>query len=309
MMGDIAGILLRRAITAAFTLFLLVTALFFFLNVVGNPLSMMMGDKGTAAQAEAIKKRLGLDKPLPVRYVEYVAGVVQGDLGTSWKTRRPVMTMILERVPATLLLGSLALLIAMTFAVPIGLFAALRPGSWIDNISRVIAVVANSVPSFWLAILLIIIFAVELGVLPATGRGTWKHLVLPSVVLATASVPLIMRVTRSAMLEVLNKDYVRTARSKGLSERIVIGRHALRNAMIPVTTVTALRVGEIIGGTIIIETVFAYPGVGRVTIEAMTFRDYPVVIATVGFVAAAIMIVTLITDVLYTFLDPRIRLQ
>jgi ABC-type dipeptide/oligopeptide/nickel transport system permease component len=269
----------------------------------------MMGDKGTAAQAEAIKKRLGLDKPLPVRYVEYVAGVVQGDLGTSWKTRRPVMTMILERVPATLLLGSLALLIAMTFAVPIGLFAALRPGSWIDNISRVIAVVANSVPSFWLAILLIIIFAVELGVLPATGRGTWKHLVLPSVVLATASVPLIMRVTRSAMLEVLNKDYVRTARSKGLSERIVIGRHALRNAMIPVTTVTALRVGEIIGGTIIIETVFAYPGVGRVTIEAMTFRDYPVVIATVGFVAAAIMIVTLITDVLYTFLDPRIRLQ
>jgi ABC-type dipeptide/oligopeptide/nickel transport system permease component len=309
MMGDIAGILLRRAITAAFTLFLLVTALFFFLNVVGNPLSMMMGDKGTAAQAQAIKARLGLDKPLPVRYVEYVAGVVQGDLGTSWKTRRPVMTMILERVPATLLLGSLALLIAMTFAVPIGLFAALRPGSWIDNISRVIAVVANSVPSFWLAILLIIIFAVELGVLPATGRGTWKHLVLPSVVLATASVPLIMRVTRSAMLEVLNKDYVRTARSKGLSERIVIGRHALRNAMIPVTTVTALRVGEIIGGTIIIETVFAYPGVGRVTIEAMTFRDYPVVIATVGFVAAAIMIVTLITDVLYTFLDPRIRLQ
>jgi ABC-type dipeptide/oligopeptide/nickel transport system permease component len=308
-MGDIAGILLRRAITAAFTLFLLVTALFFFLNVVGNPLSMMMGDKGTAAQAEAIKKRLGLDKPLPIRYVEYVAGVVQGDLGTSWKTRRPVMTMILERVPATLLLGSLALLIALTFAVPIGLFAALRPGSWIDNISRVIAVVANSVPSFWLAILLIIIFAVELGVLPATGRGTWKHLVLPSVVLATASVPLIMRVTRSAMLEVLNKDYVRTARSKGLSERIVIGRHALRNAMIPVTTVTALRVGEIIGGTIIIETVFAYPGVGRVTIEAMTFRDYPVVIATVGFVAAAIMIVTLITDVLYTFLDPRIRLQ
>jgi ABC-type dipeptide/oligopeptide/nickel transport system permease component len=309
MMGDIAGILIRRAITATFTLFLLVTALFFFLNVVGNPLSMMMGDKGTAAQAEAIKARLGLDKPLPVRYVEYVAGIAQGDLGTSWKTRRPVMTMILERVPATLLLGSLALLLALTFAVPIGLLAALRPGSWIDNFSRVVAVIANSVPSFWLAILLIIVFAVELGVLPATGRGTWKHLVLPSIVLATPSIPLIMRVTRSAMLEVLNRDYVRTARSKGLSERIVIGRHALRNALIPVTTVTALRVGEIIGGTIIIETVFAYPGVGRVTIEAMTFRDYPVVIATVGFVAAAIMIVTLITDVLYTFLDPRIRLQ
>jgi ABC-type dipeptide/oligopeptide/nickel transport system permease component len=308
-MSDIAGILIRRAIAAAFTLFLLVTALFFFLNVVGNPLSMMMGDKGTAAQAEAIKARLGLDKPLPVRYVNYLTGIVQGDLGTSWKTRRPVTVMILERVPATLLLGSLALLIGLTFAIPIGLLSALRPGSWIDNFSRVIAVVANSLPSFWLAILLIIVFAVHLGVLPATGRGTWKHLILPSVVLATASVPLIMRVTRSAMLEVLNKDYVRTARSKGLAERVVIGRHALRNAMIPVTTVTALRVGEIIGGTIIVETVFAYPGVGRVTIEAMTFRDYPVVIATVGFVAATIMIVTLVTDILYTFLDPRIRLQ
>jgi peptide/nickel transport system permease protein len=205
-------------------------------------------------------------------------------------------------------LGSLALLIGLSFAIPIGLLAALRPGSWIDSFSRAIAVTANSLPSFWLAILLIIIFAVNLGILPATGRGTWKHLVLPSTVLATASIPLIMRVTRSAMLEVLNRDYVRTARSKGLSERVVIGRHALRNAMIPVTTVTALRVGEIMGGTIIIETVFAYPGVGRVTIEAMTFRDYPVVIATVGFVAATIMIVTLITDIIYTFLDPRIRL-
>ena len=308
-MSDIAAILVRRAITAAFTLALLVTALFFFLNVVGNPLSMMLGEKGTAAQAEAIKVRLGLDKPLPVRYVQYVAGIFQGDLGTSWRTRRPVMEMILERVPATLRLGTLALVLGLSFAIPIGLLAALRPGSWIDSFSRVIAVIANSLPSFWLAILLIIVFSVYLGVLPSTGRGSWKHLVMPSVVLATATVPLIMRVTRSAMLEVLNKDYVRTARSKGLSEKAVIAHHALRNAMIPVTTVAALRVGEIIGGTVIIETVFAYPGVGRVTIEAMQFRDYPVVIATVGFVAAAIMIVTLITDILYTFLDPRIRLQ
>ncbi len=308
-MGDIAAILVRRAITAVFTLALLVTALFFFLNVVGNPLSMMLGEKGTAAQAEAIKTRLGLNKPLPVRYVEYVAGIFQGDLGTSWRTRRPVMEMIIERVPATLRLGTLALVLGLSFAIPIGLLAALRPGSWIDSFSRVIAVIANSLPSFWLAILLIILFSVYLGVLPSTGRGSWKHLVMPSVVLATATVPLIMRVTRSAMLEVLNKDYVRTARSKGLSEKAVIARHALRNAMIPVTTVAALRVGEIIGGTVIIETVFAYPGVGRVTIEAMQFRDYPVVIATVGFVAAAIMMVTLITDILYTFLDPRIRLQ
>jgi peptide/nickel transport system permease protein len=238
-----------------------------------------------------------------------MTGIVQGDFGTSWRYKRPVMEMVLERVPATLLLGALALSIALAVAIPIGMLSALRPGSWIDNFSRALAVLANSVPSFWLGILLIIAFAVYLGILPATGRGSWQHLVLPAVVLATPSIPLIMRVTRSAMLEVMNKDYVRTARSKGVAEPAVIRRHVLRNSMIPVTTVTALRVGEIIGGTIIIETVFAYPGIGRVTIDAMTFRDYPVVLATVGFVAATIMVVTLITDIIYTFLDPRIRVS
>jgi len=308
-MGDITAILIRRVITAAFTLALLVTALFFFLNVVGSPLSMMLGETATAAHADAIKSQLGLDKPLWLRYFQYVGDLFQGDLGTSWRTRRPVTEMVLERVPATLTMGAIALFLGMAFAVPIGLLASLRPGSWVDSFSRIFAVMANSLPNFWLAILLIIVFAVQLRVLPATGRGTWQHLVLPSVVLATATVPLIMRVTRSAMLEVLNKDYVRTARSKGLAESVVIRRHALRNAMIPVTTVTALRVGEIMGGAIIIESVFAYPGIGLVTIEAMTFRDYPVVIATVSFVAATIMIVTLITDFIYTLLDPRIRMS
>jgi peptide/nickel transport system permease protein len=308
-MGDIGAILARRALVAALTLFLLMTALFLFLNILGSPLSMMMGDVGTQQMVDAMRARLGLDQPLWVRYIDYMTGIVQGDFGTSWRFRRPVMEMVLERVPATLLLGTLALSLGLVFAIPIGVLAALRPGSWIDSFSRIFAVIANSVPSFWLGILLIIVFAVNLGILPATGRGTWQHLVLPAVVLATPSIPLIMRVTRSAMLEVLNKDYVRTARSKGLAEPVVIRRHVLRNSMIPVTTVTALRVGEIIGGTIIIETVFAYPGVGRVTIEAMTFRDYPVVLATVGFVAAVIMVVTLITDIIYTFLDPRIRVS
>jgi peptide/nickel transport system permease protein len=308
-MGDIGAILARRALVAALTLFLLMTALFLFLNILGSPLSMMMGDVGTQQMVDAMRARLGLDQPLWVRYIDYMTGIVQGDFGTSWRFRRPVMEMVLERVPATLLLGTLALSLGLVFAIPIGVLAALRPGSWIDSFSRIFAVIANSVPSFWLGILLIIVFAVNLGILPATGRGTWQHLVLPAVVLATPSIPLIMRVTRSAMLEVLNKDYVRTARSKGLAEPVVIRRHVLRNSMIPVTTVTALRVGEIIGGTIIIETVFAYPGVGRVTIEAMTFRDYPVVLATVGFVAAVIMVVTLITDIIYTVLDPRIRVS
>lgn len=308
-MGDIGAILARRALVAALTLFLLMTVLFLFLHLLGSPLSMMMGDRASQQMIDAMRGQLGLDQPLWVRYIDYMTGIVQGDFGTSWRYKRPVMEMVLERVPATLLLGALALSIALVVAIPIGMLSALRPGSWIDNFSRALAVLANSVPSFWLGILLIIAFAVYLGILPATGRGSWKHLVLPAVVLATPSIPLIMRVTRSAMLEVMNKDYVRTARSKGVAEPAVIRRHVLRNSMIPVTTVTALRVGEIIGGTIIIETVFAYPGIGRVTIDAMTFRDYPVVLATVGFVAATIMVVTLITDIIYTFLDPRIRMS
>jgi peptide/nickel transport system permease protein len=308
-MGDIGAILARRALVAALTLFLLMTVLFLFLHILGSPLSMMMGDRATEQMIDAMRAQLGLDQPLWVRYIDYMTGIVQGDFGTSWRYKRPVMEMVLERVPATLLLGALALSIALVIAIPIGMLSALRPGSWVDNFSRALAVLANSVPSFWLGILLIIAFAVYLGVLPATGRGSWQHLILPAVVLATPSIPLIMRVTRSAMLEVMNKDYVRTARSKGVAEPAVIRRHVLRNSMIPVTTVTALRVGEIIGGTIIIETVFAYPGIGRVTIDAMTFRDYPVVLATVGFVAATIMVVTLITDIIYTFLDPRIRVS
>jgi peptide/nickel transport system permease protein len=308
-MGDIGAILARRALVAALTLFLLMTVLFLFLHLLGSPLSMMMGDRASQQMIDAMRGQLGLDQPLWVRYIDYMTGIVQGDFGTSWRYKRPVMEMVLERVPATLLLGALALSIALAVAIPIGMLSALRPGSWIDNFSRALAVLANSVPSFWLGILLIIAFAVYLGILPATGRGSWQHLVLPAVVLATPSIPLIMRVTRSAMLEVMNKDYVRTARSKGVAEPAVIRRHVLRNSMIPVTTVTALRVGEIIGGTIIIETVFAYPGIGRVTIDAMTFRDYPVVLATVGFVAATIMVVTLITDIIYTFLDPRIRMS
>lgn len=307
-MGDIGAILIRRALIAALSLALLMTLLFLFLHLLGNPVSMMMGDRGTQAAVDAMRAQLGLDRPLWVRYFEFITGIFQGDFGTSWRFRRPVMEMVIERVPATLLLGALALTLSLAVAIPIGILAALRPGSWIDSLSRIVAVMANSVPSFWLGILLIITFSVHLGVLPATGRGTWQHLILPAVVLATPSVPLIMRVTRSAMMEVMNKDYVRTARSKGLAEPVVIRRHVLRNSMIPVTTVTALRVGEMIGGAIIIETVFAYPGVGRLTIEAMTVRDYPVVLATVGFVAATIMVVTLVTDVIYTLLDPRIRM-
>ena len=308
-MGETAAIIGRRELAAVATLVVLVTILFFILHLVGSPLSLMMGERGTAEQAEAIRRQLGLDVPVWTRYVNYVADLARGDMGTSWRLNRPVVEMVFERVPATLTLGVLALALGMLIAIPFGLMSAVRPGSWVDNTSRIIAVISNSLPNFWLGILVIIVFAVHLRILPATGMGTWQHLVLPVFVLSTGTLPLLMRVTRASMLEVLNKDYVRTARSKGLPDSLVIRRHALRNAMIPVSTVIALRVGELVAGTMIIETVFGYPGVGRVTVEAMVYRDYPVVLAAVTLVAAAVLAVTLVADIVYTLLDPRVRVS
>ncbi|TDC52761.1 ABC transporter permease [Jiangella ureilytica] len=309
-MGEILGIVGRRVVATVATLFGLIIVLFHLLFLLGSPINLMMGeDGGTQEQADAIRERLGLDQPIWQQFLTYMGNLLTGDLGESWRYERPVLDMITERLPATLTLGLLALLLGVLIALPLGLLAAVKPGSWLDNLSRVGAVTANSLPNFWLAIMLIIVFAVQLGWVPATGRGTWQHLVLPVIVLATGVVPMLMRITRAAMLEVLNKDYVRTARSKGLPERTVLRRHALRNAMIPVTTVIALRVGDLVAGTVIVEAVFAYPGVGRVLAEAMAFRDYPVVLATVTLTAASVLLVTLITDIIYTVLDPRVRIS
>ena len=306
-MSTLVALVGRRLIAILITLAALFTILYFLLNSIGNPISALMGDTGTAAQAEAIREELGLNVPVHERYINYLGDALRGDFGDSWRSDRPVVTMLAERAPATLKLALVALTVAVLFAVPIGVLSAIRARTWVDSASRIVAVLTNSTPNFWLGLMLIVVFAVWLGVLPATGRGSWRHLVLPGLVLSTSSIPILMRVTRSATLEVLNQDYVRTARGKGLLQGQAIRRHALPNAMIPVTTVLSLRVGEMMAGTMIIETVFAYPGVGRVIVEAMINRDYPVVLLGVPLIAGLILAVTLLTDILYTFLDPRVR--
>lgn len=306
-MGDIAVTVLRRALTGLVTVFVLMTIVFFLVRTLGDPVEILAGPDALPEQIEAIRLRLGLDVPLYQQYVDYVASLLGGDAGESWRTGQPAAAMVVTRMPATLQLGAIAIGLAALIAIPVGVISALKPGSVIDSLSRVVAVLGQSMPVFWLGILLILVFAVGLGWFPAGGRDGWASLVLPGVTLSVYSIPLTMRLTRSAMLEVLNRDYITTARSKGLPERRVIMRHALRNAMIPVITVLALRVGHVLGGVLVLESVFAYPGVGRLAAESILTRDFPVIQFFVMFIALVVIFANLLADLLYTVVDPRIR--
>ncbi|TDC52756.1 ABC transporter permease [Jiangella ureilytica] len=270
---------------------------------------MLAGSDPTEEMLQQIRERLGLDVPVWQQYVTFLGDIVRGDLGDSYSQGVPAVELVAERLPATLLLAVLALLLAIVISIPIGVIAAIRPGSLIDSVARVLAVLGQSVPVFWLAILMIIFFAVNLRILPAGGTGTWQHLVLPAVALSISSVPLTMRLTRSALLEVLNKDYIRTARAKGLREWEVVIKHGLRNALIPIVTVLTLRLGDLIGGAIVLEQVFAYPGLGRLAVQALHVRDFPVIQAFIIVTAAAIILINLIADVIYTVVDPRVRVN
>ena len=308
-MEDVAGFAFRRLLGALFTVWLLVTVVFFATRIMGDPVALLAGPDAGADEIAAIEGRLGLDQPLLVQYFDYVIGLLRGDAGESWRTGQDVTQMVFSRMPASARLGIFAILLATLVAVPVGIVSALKPGSFIDTTSRVGAVLGQSIPIFWLGILLILLFAVHLGWLPAGGRGGWEHLVLPGIALAVYSMPLIMRLTRSAMLEVLNKDYVRTARSKGLSERRVILVHATRNAMIPVITVIALRFGIVVSGLVVAEEVFAYPGLGSLAIQAMLWQDLPVVQVFIVFVVLLVVGVNFVADLFYQLADPRIRVS
>ncbi|HVR33086.1 MAG TPA: ABC transporter permease [Acidimicrobiia bacterium] len=307
-MGSIAGVVVRRALSGVLTIFLLVTFVFFMMRVVGDPVASLAPEDATQEQIDALRVRLGLDGPLIVQYRDYLLGILEGDLGRSYRSNRPAVALVLERLPATLELAAVALGLAVLVAIPVGVIAAVRPGSLIDAFSRVFAVLGQSLPVFWLAILLIIVFAVNLGWFPSTGRGGIEHLVLPGLALSVYSIPLTMRLTRSALMEELGKDYIRTGRAKGLREWEVVAKHGLRNSMIPVITVLALRVGTVITGAIILEEVFAYPGLGRLGVQALQTADFPVIQAFIVFIAAVTVSINLIVDILYTVVDPRVRL-
>lgn len=279
---------------------------FVFLRLTGDPAGLVLPQDATMEQMAAMRTQMGVDKPLPIQYFQYLGHVLQGDLGRSIYSQEPVAELILERMPATMELALVSMLAALIVAIPIGIISALYRGSLIDNASMLFALIGISMPHFWLGIMLVMLFSVELGWLPTSGRGGWQHMILPATTLGLSLVALFARLVRSSMLEVLGQDYVRTARAKGASQLVVVGKHALRNALIPIVTVIGMQFGLLLGGTVIIETVFAWPGVGRLIVQAVMDRDYPVVQASVMFLAAIFVLVNLLVDILYVWLDPAI---
>jgi len=279
---------------------------FVFLHLSGDPVGLILPQDATREQIETLRREMRLDDPIYLQYLNFLTSALHGDLGRSIYTREPVVRLILERMPATLELAFAALTVALVIAIPIGVLAAVKRGSWIDTISMTIALFGLSMPHFWLGIMFIMVFSVQLGWLPTSGRGTWAQLVMPAMALGVSLIALFARLTRSAMLEVLGLDYVRTARAKGLSEVVVVGKHALRNALIPLVTVIGMEFGFLLGGAVIIETVFAWPGVGRLIVQSILDRDYPVVQAAVMMLAIIFVAVNLLVDLLYVWLDPNI---
>lgn len=275
----------------------------------GDPAEIIGGMDASDEDREAIRRRLGLDKPLYVQYLTFVGGALQGDFGESTRSRRPVTDELRLRLPETLKLAVASMVLATVIGVALGVFAALRPYSLWDNLSMAVAISGVSTPVFWLGLMLILFFSVYLRWLPTSGSGGFSHLVLPAVTLAAGSSAIIARQMRADLMEVMHVDYIRTARAKGLAEQLVVGRHAVRNALIPTVTVVGLQFGHLLAGAVITETVFAWPGVGRLLVDAIKYRDFPVVQATILILAAMFVVVNLAVDLLYFALDPRIRMS
>lgn len=300
--------LLRRLGLLILVVLGVATIVFLIIHLIpGDPVEVMLGETALPADREALRKALGLDRPLLEQYGRYLFGLLQGDLGQSLHARRPVAALVLERLPATLELTVASLLIALALSLPAGIFAAARARTWFDHGSMLAALLGVSVPNFWLGPMLIVLFSLELGWLPASGRGGLSHLVLPALTLGTALAAILTRMTRASLLEVLPKDFVQTARAKGLREVWVLVRHALRNALIPIITLTGLQCGALLSGAIITETIFAWPGVGRLTLQAIATRDYPLVQGCVLVFALGYVGVNLVADLLYAWSDPRVR--
>ncbi|MBI3965015.1 MAG: ABC transporter permease [Chloroflexi bacterium] len=273
----------------------------------GDPARLVAGIEATDADVARVRESLGLDQPLYVQYTRFLTNAAQGDLGRSIRTRRPVLDEVLSRYPTTLILSTASVVFAVVFGVTAGVLAATRPYSWLDRVSMIVAILGISVPSFYLGLLLLLVFSVQLGWFPMTSRGGFAHFVLPTVTLGLGGAAIIARLTRSSMLEVLRQDYVRVAHAKGLAERVVVWRHALKNALIPTVTIVGLQFGTLLGGAVVTENVFALPGVGRLVVESILTRDFPIIQAAVLLLAVTFAIVNFAVDLTYAALDPRIR--
>ncbi len=307
---------LRRLLQMIPVLIIVSILIFAIIHLIpGNPAQLMAGPNATPEQLTALNQQYGLDKPLVQQYFIWIQNVLHGNLGTSFINGFPVGKLILQRIPATLELALAAAFIGLLFSVPLGIFSALKPGSILDFLTTLFSALSFAVPSFWLAILLVLLFSLHFKILPPSGRPPFtedpvlhlKSLLMPAFTLGIAMAAKLTRYLRSAMLDVLDQDYIRTARAKGLSNSTVVIRHALRNALIPVITVFGLQVGDLLSGAIIVESIFAWPGVGRLTIQAIGWRDYSILQASVMFIVFAFLAVNLLTDLAYGLINPRIR--
>jgi ABC-type dipeptide/oligopeptide/nickel transport system permease component len=309
-MSAVLRFLARRLALTVLVLLGVATLVFSLIHLIpGDPAQAMLGEAASQKDVDDLRQRLGLDRPLTEQYVAFLRGAIKGDLGTSFRTGQPVTSQIIERMPATMELAAAAMLVAMCVALPLGIAAAVWRGTAVDHTAMVLALSGVSIPNFWLGPLLAIVFAVELGWLPVSGRGTWAHLVLPAISLGAALAAILARMMRATLLEELRELYVIAARARGVSRARAVMRHAFRNSLIPVVTIIGLQFGAVLTGAVITETVFAWPGIGRLLIQSIGFRDYPLVQGCILLIAVTYVAVNLLTDLLYGVLDPRIRFE
>lgn len=299
--------LLNRLSQTVFVLLGVVTIVFFLLHLSGDPTQLLLPLDANQQMRDDLRARLGFDDPLLVQYIRFLADILRGDLGFSYRQNTPALGLVFEHLPATIQLTTAALVLATLIAVPVGVMAAVRRGTLFDLASMTLAMIGQATPVYWLGLMLILVFAVELGWLPSGGRDGVASLILPAITLSVFSLARIARVTRSGMLDVLGQDYIRTARSVGLEERDIVFGYGLRNAAIPLVTVIGLEFGVLLGGAVITETIFSWPGVGRLAVESIFARDYPVVQAVVIVLATIFVFINIAVDLIYRIMDPRIR--
>jgi peptide/nickel transport system permease protein len=301
--------ILKRLLETVIVIYLALTAVFVMVYLSGDPVLLMVPLDASPEFIEKFREEMGFNDPLIVQYGRFVKGAFRGDFGKSLRQQASAISLVIERIPASLLLTSTSILLALIVSIPIGVLSAFKRGRPVDKLAMVNAVFAQSIPIFWLGLMLILVFSVLLRWLPTGGMGSWKHLVLPSITLAAYSTARISRLTRSSMIEVLQADYIRTARAKGLKEFKVLWKHALKNAAIPIITITGLQTGIIFGGAVITETIFSWPGMGRLIVQSIHFRDYPTAQASVFISALMICLINLISDILYALVNPEIRFE
>ncbi|MDN2567027.1 ABC transporter permease [Aquibium sp. A9E412] len=298
--------LVRRFLSAAVVVFGVVTVIFVLARLLGDPVALMIQPGMTDADVAALRSELGLDRPLLTQYVAFLGDAVRGDFGVSPWQHRPALELVLDRLPATLLLTVAAMVFALVIALVVGSVSAMWRGSLTDRAAMFMVLLGQSVPNFWLGLMLVLVFATWLGVLPTVGSGTWQHLILPTITLGFFSLARLTRLVRSELLSVVSRDYIRTARAKGLPQPLIFRRHALRNIAIPVITVLAVDFGLLMGGAVVTETIFAWPGVGRLMIQAIGQRDFPILQAGVFVIALLVVAANLIADLAYAWFDPQV---